>query len=129
MGLTPLALRLGPWLASSLLASACFSQPAPDASLAVAYAREPAELERGRRLFLGACAGLCHAPPGGGRAEAPELFDCEWRHGATDSAIFETISQGVPGTPMVGFGATLDDRDIWRLIAYLHSASRCSPNR
>ncbi len=119
------------WLASALLASAC-GAPTPDAdtSPVAAYLEDPAELERGRRIFLGACAGYCHAArgSGGGReGEAPDLWDCTWLHGASDLGIFETISQGIADTPMLGFGGSFAHADIWRLVAYIQSGSQCSP--
>ena len=84
----------------------------------------PADVARGRALFTGTCGAYCHKPtPGPG--DAPFLFDCDWLHGGSDREIFHTISTGVPNTRMVPFGGALKDDDIWRLVAYLKSASRC----
>ena len=58
----------------------------------------------------------------------PSLFDCEWKHGASDQEIFNSISNGVPGTRMLGWGKALPqgDDDVWRVVAYLRSASTCA---
>jgi mono/diheme cytochrome c family protein len=87
--------------------------------------KTPADLERGRALFVGTCGAYCHhMTPGPG--DAPYLFDCDWLHGGSDAEIFHTISTGVPGTRMVAFGGALPDQDIWRLVTYLRSASTCA---
>ncbi len=91
----------------------------------------PDDVARGKALFTGTCAAYCHrpstpeAPPAG--ADAPYLFGCEWRHGGSDAQIFQTISAGVAGTRMVPFGGAIPDEDIWRIVAYLKSASQCKP--
>jgi mono/diheme cytochrome c family protein len=86
--------------------------------------KSPPDVERGRALFTGTCGAYCHhMAPGPG--DAPYLFDCEWLHGGSDAEVFHTISKGVPNTRMVAFGGALPDEDIWRLVAYLKSASVC----
>jgi mono/diheme cytochrome c family protein len=91
--------------------------------------RDPAALERGRRVFIGTCTGYCHAVEGAGSSEAPDLFDCDWLHGGSDAEVFRTITGGVPGTQMAPFAGLLDERDVWRVIAYLRSESSCSAPR
>ena len=89
-----------------------------------AMLKTPADLDRGRALFVGTCGAYCHhMTPGPG--DAPYLFDCDWLHGGSDAEIFHTISAGVPNTRMVAFGGALPDQDIWRLVAYVRSASTC----
>jgi len=67
------------------------------------------------------------APP---RGAAPSLFDCTWKHGGSDEEIFHTISEGVPGTQMPPWKKGLPGgaEDIWKVIAYLRSASTCTVN-
>jgi mono/diheme cytochrome c family protein len=123
--LAPTALLLAA-ASSVLLAAACLGAPREPPSPALGFARDPAALERGRKLFVGSCAGYCHVAGGQGLGNAPDLLDCEWRHGGSDAAIFAVLRAGVPGTPMLGFAGKLPDDDLWRVIAYLRSASRCS---
>jgi mono/diheme cytochrome c family protein len=95
------------------------SQPPPS----VAYMKDPDALKRGKGLFVGSCGAYCHSASKDNR-DAPYLFDCEWLHGGSDENIFNTISHGVPTTRMVGFAGKLPDgdNDIWKIVAYLHSA-------
>lgn len=102
--------------------------PPPAAeSPAAHYAKDPAAIERGRLVFVGSCGGYCHDLHGAER-EAPSLFDCTWRHGGSDTEIFHTISEGVKGTRMPPWknGLPGGDDDIWKVIAFLRSASTCT---
>jgi mono/diheme cytochrome c family protein len=99
--------------------------PAPE-SPAARFERDPAAVDRGRRIFIGTCGADCHSTHDVER-DAPSLFDCEWRHGGSDAEIFKSISDGVPGTRMPAWKGALPegDDDIWRVVAYLRSASSC----
>src|SRR5207302_2108858 len=44
--------------------------------------------------------------------------------GDTDADLLRVLSAGVPGTEMPGFGARLDEDDVWRLISYVRSLAR-----
>ena len=88
-----------------------------------AIIQDPMELERGRALFTGSCAGLCHALTRDDTTDASYLFDCEWNHGDTDDEIFATLTRGIQDTRMVGFGDNFPegDDDKWRIIAFLRA--------
>jgi mono/diheme cytochrome c family protein len=105
--------------------AAATSTPAADASDPVpALMNSPADVDRGRALFTGTCGAYCHhMTPGPG--DAPFLFDCDWLHGGSDAEIFHTITHGVPNTRMVAFGGAIPDQDVWRIVAYLKTASVC----
>ena len=114
-----------------LLAIACAApksvvQAIAPESPAARFGRDPAAVDRGRRIFIGTCGAYCHSTHDVER-DAPSLFDCEWRHGGSDEQIFKSISEGVPGTRMPSWKGALPegDDDIWRLVAYLRSASEC----
>ncbi len=100
----------------------CFLQAcAPPPSPADAFSSSQEDLDRGRSIFIGTCAGYCHSPTS--ERDAPLLFDCTTVHGAEDQAVFDVIASGVPNTRMIGFGDKLPegDDDIWRLVAYISS--------
>ncbi len=84
------------------------------------YLEDAAALKRGKSIFTGTCMGYCHSRKPG-RREAPYLFDCDWRHGGSDKAIFHTITSGVPLTNMRSYAGVLPDgdEDIWKIIAFL----------
>jgi len=107
-------------LAASLAISACGPTSPADA-----FRANPDDLTRGKGLFIGTCAGYCHTTSPGGR-DAPYLFDDQWIHGGSDKEIFDVIAKGVPGTTMIGFEGKLPegDDDIWRIVAYIRTASR-----
>jgi mono/diheme cytochrome c family protein len=90
-----------------------------------ALMKSPADVDRGRALFVGTCGAYCHHMTPGPGDDAPYLFDCDWLHGGSDAAVFHTITTGVPNTRMVAFGGAIPDQDIWRIVAYLKSASTC----
>jgi mono/diheme cytochrome c family protein len=114
-------------------AGACVkSAPEPKApSPAVAFERDPAALKRGKGLFIGTCGAYCHSLHDGARGDVPDLFDCAWKNGATDEEIFLVISNGVPGTRMVGYKGVLPegDTDLWKLVAFLRAESTCASPR
>jgi mono/diheme cytochrome c family protein len=83
-----------------------------------------ADVQRGKALFTGTCGAYCHSMSPG-PSDAPYLFDCDWLHGGSDQEVFRTISHGVPNTRMVAFGGAIPDQDIWRIVAFLKSASTC----
>ena len=91
------------------------------------YLEDPEALARGEAVFVGTCSGYCHVV-GTAVGDVPDLFDCVWVHGTSNQDIYNTISNGVPGSRMLGFAGRLPDgdEDIWKIIVYLKSeASGC----
>ena len=78
------------------------------------------------RLFARNCA-TCHGLDGSG--QGPSVLDRPARNfkdggfsfGNTADAIFNTISHGIPGTPMPAFGQALEEADRRRLAAYVRT--------
>ena len=77
-----------------------------------------AAIKEGASLFRANCS-PCHGLGARGGGRGPDLTSGRWTHGSTDSAIFRTITQGVPGTEMPANG--FEDSEIWAIIAYLRS--------
>jgi cytochrome c2 len=107
-------------------AGAWAADPAPDpaaAGVAAALA-SPADINRGRLIFMGTCGAYCHkmAPA---HTDAAYLFGCAWRHGGSDAELFHTMTTGVTGTRMVAFKGAIADDDLYRIIAYLRTANKC----
>ena len=72
---------------------------------------------QGERLFRLHCA-ECHGLDGEGGA-GPDLTRGVYRHGSSEEALYQTISKGVPGTPMPA--NSLSDRQLWQIVRYVRS--------
>lgn len=81
----------------------------------------------GKTIYEATCTGYCHTTATSNRpARCPNLFDCEWKHGGSDGEIHKTMNLGVPSTEMVGFKGRLPDDMLWKITAYIRSASKCA---
>lgn len=115
------------YLAAVLTLIAC-SEPPLEPELAdtvkvQAFMADASALARGQAIFEGSCASFCHTMEPEAELDASFLFDCQWNHGSLDQEIFDTVTNGVVGTRMVGFGSNFPegDDDLWKVIAYLRS--------
>jgi putative heme-binding domain-containing protein len=81
-------------------------------------AADPAATKEGASLFRSNCS-PCHGLSAHGGGRGPDLTSGRWTHGSSDSDIFRTISQGVPGTQMPANG--FEDSETWAIVAYLRS--------
>ncbi len=81
-------------------------------------ANDPSAIKEGASLFRSNCS-PCHGLGAHGGGRGPDLTSGRWTHGSSDSDIFRTISQGVPGTQMPANG--FEDSETWAIIAYLRS--------
>ncbi|MBL4728378.1 MAG: c-type cytochrome [Gammaproteobacteria bacterium] len=115
------------YLAAAMTLIACSEQPVEpelaDTAEVQAFMADAAAVARGQAIFEGSCASFCHTMEPTAALDASFLFDCQWNHGSTDQDIFNTVTSGVVGTRMVGFGSNFPegDNDLWKVIAYLRS--------
>lgn len=110
----------------ALVESSARAETPVDNSLKNPFAGNAEAIATGKALFEATCAGYCHATEGSKRnGRCPNLFDCEWKHGGSEGEIFHAVTEGVPRTEMVGFKGKLPDEILWKIIAYLRSASQC----
>ncbi|PCI73581.1 MAG: hypothetical protein COB20_16150 [SAR86 cluster bacterium] len=115
------------YLAWVMTLIACSRQPvepeSADTAEVQAFMADASALARGQAIFAGSCASFCHTMETEAELDASFLFDCQWNHGSTDQDIFNTVTNGVIGTRMVGFGSNFPegDDDLWKVIAYLRS--------
>ena len=77
------------------------------------------------------CA-LCHGLGARGGGRGPDLTIARKRHGSTDAELFQTISNGIPGTAMPangtnGQGVGMTDEEIWEIITYIRSVEVKAP--
>lgn len=115
------------YLAALMTLIACSEQPIEpelaDTAEVQVFMNDASALARGQAIFEGSCASFCHTMEPMEEVDASFLFDCQWNHGSLDQDIFNTITNGVIGTRMVGFGSNFPegDDDKWKVIAYLRS--------
>ncbi len=83
--------------------------------------------ERGRELFMKNCA-ICHGNNGDGHGARSvgmtpppaDLTNPLWSEGEAAPKIYQAIHDGVAGSAMPSW-RTLNGREIWDLVAYVHS--------
>jgi cytochrome c oxidase cbb3-type subunit III len=80
-----------------------------------------ADLEAGRKLYVGRC-GHCHGKNGEGGRGAP-LNTGRFKHGSTDREIFLVIRNGIPNTEMPGTFSS-PEAEVWRMVAYVQQLGR-----
>jgi cytochrome c oxidase cbb3-type subunit 3 len=95
-----------------------------DAQL-LAFARDPAKREQGRRVFEGNCV-PCHRADGGGLI-GPNLTDDYWLHGGRPTQVLHTISAGVLDKGMPAWSTTLKPDDVTAVATYVLSLHDTHP--
>jgi mono/diheme cytochrome c family protein len=88
----------------------------------------PETLAAGERLYMRDCS-FCHGASGRGDGPAaaglaPRPSDLAGFHARSldDAAFFWRVSDGVPGTAMPAWGATLSPEQRWQVIAFVRHA-------
>src|SRR5262249_52540950 len=81
-----------------------------------------ADLEQGKKLYAGRCAG-CHGPAGNG-GKGANLAVPSLPRAQTDIALYKTIRYGVPETEMPGANKT--PREIWQIAAHVRTLGAVS---
>ena len=90
----------------------------------------PEDVEHGKTLFQANCM-ACHGQMADGKGPAagalkppPRDFQdasARWTRSREAMDIYRTLSEGSPGTAMVGFSALLTVQDRWALVHYLQT--------
>jgi cytochrome c oxidase cbb3-type subunit III len=97
------------------------------------FAGDPKAAKAGEYEFRINCA-FCHGLGARGGGRGPDLSKVTKRHGSTDTELFSTISNGVPGTVMPangtnGQGVGMTDEEIWQIITYIRSIEVKAPTQ
>jgi cytochrome c oxidase cbb3-type subunit III len=95
------------------------------------YAGDSKIAKLGQFQFRLNCA-FCHGLGAHGGGRGPDLTRAHKRHGDSDADLFNTISNGVPGTAMpangtTGQGVGMTNEEIWQVITYLRSVEVKAP--
>lgn len=94
-------------------------------------AGDPKAAKLGEYQFRINCA-LCHGLGARGGGRGPDLTRAVKKHTHSDADMFQTISNGIPGTAMPangtnGQGVGMTDEEIWQIIAYIRSQEVKAP--
>jgi cytochrome c oxidase cbb3-type subunit 3 len=85
------------------------------------FRADPAASETGRGMFRIYCA-PCHGiRAAGGRA--PDLTASSLSSSDREGDLYRVIFDGVSGTEMQGYGATVGSDNVWRLVSYIRSVA------
>lgn len=95
------------------------------------YAGDGKMAKLGEFQFRINCA-FCHGLGARGGGRGPDLRGASKRHGNSDADLFNTITNGVPGTAMpangtTGQGVGMTNEEIWQVITYLRSVQVKAP--
>src|SRR5712675_1265228 len=91
-------------------------------------AKDPNAAKLGEFEFRANCA-FCHGLGARGGGRGPDLTRTPKKHGDSDTEIFNTINNGVPGTAMPPNGATqqgvgMTEEEIWQVVTYIRSVEK-----
>jgi putative heme-binding domain-containing protein len=92
------------------------------------YAGDASVAKLGEFEFRANCA-FCHGLGARGGGRGPDLTRTPKKHGDSDSEMFNTINNGVPGTAMPPNGATqqgvgMTEEEIWQVVTYIRSVEK-----
>jgi len=82
-------------------------------------------LDNGKSTFLNTCSS-CHRKDGGGDI-GPNLADEYWKHGGNIKNIFKVVTNGVPGTNMIAWGAVMSPEAIRNVASYVLTLQGSKP--
>jgi putative heme-binding domain-containing protein len=86
--------------------------------------KDPQFIAEGAKLFATSCGNAyCHGSGGVGGG-APRLRG----KGLEAAYLFKTISSGISGTAMLSFKAELSEEQIWKLVAFVMSDVKSTPD-
>jgi cytochrome c oxidase cbb3-type subunit III len=94
-------------------------------------AGDPKAAKAGEYEFRINCA-LCHGLGARGGGRGPDLTGAQKKHARTDAEMFQTVSNGIPGTAMPangtnGQGVGMTDEEIWQIVTYIRSIEIKAP--
>jgi len=96
--------------------------PAPD----VPIPTTEESIALGAELFSANCS-RCHGPEGQGKPIAPSINVKSFLTGATDQAIQQIITLGVPGTAMPAWGDRMTEADIQAIVGFIRQWEATAP--
>jgi putative heme-binding domain-containing protein len=92
------------------------------------YTGDAKSAKLGESQFRINCA-FCHGLGARGGGRGPDLTRAQRKHGSSDSDIYHTINEGVPGTAMpangtTGQGVGMTSEEVWQVVTYIRSVEQ-----
>jgi cytochrome c oxidase cbb3-type subunit III len=97
----------------------------PGAGELAAAAKDPAQVEVGKKQFQTSCS-PCHGANAQGLI-GPNLTDNRWLHGGKMTEIYLTVVKGVPGKGMPPWGRALSPDKLKATVAYVRTLQGTNP--
>ena len=88
-------------------------------AVAFAQAARPTTNRPAAELYKANCV-MCHMPDG------MNFADGKWAHGTTPVQLAKVITNGVPGTAMMGFKDRFSDKEILALAKYVKAFDKAA---
>lgn len=88
-----------------------------DEAILARESKDPKTVEHGKAIFKSRCA-TCHTEDGHGLI-GPNLTDSFQIHGSTRMDIYNTVSNGAPGTAMLAWGEQMPATDVLAAAAFV----------
>jgi cytochrome c oxidase cbb3-type subunit 3 len=97
-----------------------------DPAMLAAAVADPAQVAKGKELFVAKTCANCHGEQGQGII-GPNLTDKFWIHGGKPEMVFTTIKTGVPDKGMPVWGEQLSQEEMTSLTAFVLSLKGTNP--
>jgi cytochrome c oxidase cbb3-type subunit 3 len=82
----------------------------------------------GKVIYDQQCS-ICHGKAGKGDTmiassyQHSDLTDAEWGYGGTRDELIQSVTDGIPRTPMRGFKGALSEKEIEQVVDYMKQLS------
>jgi mono/diheme cytochrome c family protein len=85
-------------------------------------------IEEGKSLYVQNGCSACHGVMGGGGMGVP-LIDDVWKFGSDDATLYQLIKGQVNGQTMPRIWTTLEDEQVWKMLAYIRALYKGDPSK
>jgi mono/diheme cytochrome c family protein len=124
-------MRLGPGIIAALLVGGIIGHPTAgraEAQKLNPFGGNAQAIEEGKNLYTQHGCSACHGVKGGGGMGVP-LIDDVWKFGSDDETLYKLIKGQIDGQTMPRIWTTLEDEQVWKIVAYIRELYKGDPSR